>query len=83
MTQREPSAAAALYPHLPQGAAESVRRRSELSVADAMWPSLSQAAKTKQAAQVRQDAEMKERSKRTAENLQAVIDSLRREKGRR
>jgi hypothetical protein len=48
-----------------------------------MWPSLSQAAKTKQAAQVRQDAEMKERSKRTAENLQAVIDSLRREKGRR
>jgi len=49
-------------------------------LASAMYPSLSRDAKAKEAAQAQQDAEMKERSRRTAENLQAVLDSLRRER---
>ena len=41
MAQREPSAAEALFPHLPRGTPDVVQRpeRNE-SVAAAMWPSL-------------------------------------------
>ena len=41
MAEREPSAAQALFPHLPRGTPEPVERpeRNE-SVAAAMWPSL-------------------------------------------
>jgi len=40
-----PSAAQALYPHLPTAAREPVQRSKPNSVGDAMWPSLSREAK--------------------------------------
>jgi hypothetical protein len=45
-----------------------------------MYPHLSQAAKAREAADAKWRAEMKERSRRTAENLQSVLDSLRKER---
>jgi len=44
MAQREPSAAQALYGHLPSAAREPVKQR-ERSLADSMWPGLSREAK--------------------------------------
>jgi hypothetical protein len=46
-----------------------------------MFPSLSREVKAQQAAQARAREEQKIRSARTAANLQAVIDALRKEKG--
>jgi hypothetical protein len=77
-----PSAAQALYGHLKSGAREPVQRRGEPSIGDAMWPSLSQQARQQQAREARAQAELKARSKRTAENLQSVLDAIRREKER-
>jgi hypothetical protein len=57
-------------------------QRPRPSLADAMWPSWSRAAKEREAQEAKARAEMKERSRRTAENLQSVLDSLRRERGR-
>jgi hypothetical protein len=51
-------------------------------LASALWPHLSQAAKAEQARQAQAQAELKARIKRTADNLQEVLDSLRNEKGR-
>jgi hypothetical protein len=47
-----------------------------------MYPALSREARQQATEKQRAQAEQKARSKRTAENLQEVIDSLRREKGR-
>jgi len=38
MTQREPSAAQALFPNLKSGTPPVVERRSEPSIADALYP---------------------------------------------
>ena len=51
-------------------------------LASAMWPHLSRAAKAEGQRQIQWQAELKERSKRTADNLQSVLDSLRTERGR-
>ena len=48
MAQREPSAAEALFPHLPRGTPDVVQQRTP-NVADAMWPSLSRSAKAAEA----------------------------------
>jgi hypothetical protein len=56
-------------------------RRPDL--ASALWPHLSRAAKAQEAAQARAQAEQKARIKRTAGNLQEVLDSLQREKAKR
>jgi hypothetical protein len=45
-----PSAAQALYPHLPSGERPEVEQRQQ-SLGDAMWPQLSRAAKAKDADQ--------------------------------
>jgi hypothetical protein len=47
-----------------------------------MWPHLSREAKAKAAQQAKARAELKARNKRLADNLQATIDAVRREKGR-
>ena len=58
------------------------QRDTKPDLASALYPHLSQAAKAQQAVQARADAERKARLKRTADNLQSVIDSLRKERGR-
>jgi len=49
-------------------------------LASAMWPHLSRAAKAEGQRQIQWQAELKERSKRTADHLQEVLDSLRKER---
>ena len=51
-------------------------------LASALYPHLSRDAKAKAAQEVKVREELKARSKRTVENLQATIDAVRREKGR-
>jgi hypothetical protein len=51
-------------------------------LASAMYPALSQKRKVEEARRVQAEAEQKARSRRTADNLQAVLESLRRERGR-
>jgi hypothetical protein len=75
------TAAGQIWPHLPHDD-ERVAKQSKRTVADAMWPSLSRAAREQQTWEARAQAEQKERSRRTAENLQSVLDSLRAERGR-
>ena len=53
------------------------QRDTKPDLASALYPHLSQAAKAQQAVQARADAERKARLKRTADNLQEVLDSLR------
>ena len=50
------SAAQALYPHLRSGTPNEVEHRRAPNVADAMWPSLSRAAKAREADQALWDA---------------------------
>jgi hypothetical protein len=57
-------------------------RDQKPDIASAMWPHLSRAAKAEGQRQIQWQAELKERSKRTADNLQEVLDAVRREKGR-
>jgi hypothetical protein len=58
------------------------RDQKQPDLASAMYPALSREAKAREAWQARAQAEQKERNKRLAENLQATIDAVRREKGR-
>jgi Skp family chaperone for outer membrane proteins len=58
------------------------RQRQQSDLASVMWPALSREAKAQEARQARVQAEQKARNKRTAENLQQVIDSLQRERER-
>ena len=58
------------------------RDQKQSDLAGAMWPHLSRAAKAEGQRQIQWQAELKERSKRTADNLQATIDAVRKEKGR-
>jgi len=58
------------------------RNQKQPDLASAMYPALSREAKAREAQQVRAQAEQKARSKRTADNLQEVLDSLRKERGR-
>jgi hypothetical protein len=51
-------------------------------LASAMYPALSREAKAKEAAQAKAQAELRERLKRTSDNLQATIDAVRSDKGR-
>jgi hypothetical protein len=63
MAQREPSAAQALYKHLPSAVPEpSTQRRNSLG--DALWPSLSREAKQRQSDQALWDA-IRERQRQT------------------
>ena len=55
MAQREPTAAQSLYPNLPSGARPERQQRTP-NIADAMWPSLSRAAKAREADQALWDA---------------------------
>jgi hypothetical protein len=48
MAQREPSAAQALYGHLPSAAREPVKQRQP-TLGDALWPQLSREAKQREA----------------------------------
>jgi hypothetical protein len=74
-----PSAAQSLYPHLAHDGGQ-VAKQSKRTLADSMWPHLSQTAKAEAARQARWQAEQKARSARTAENLQTILDQLRAEK---
>jgi hypothetical protein len=56
------------------------QRDTKPDLASALWPHLSQAARAEQARQAQADAELKARLKRTANNLQEVLDSLRKER---
>jgi hypothetical protein len=47
-----------------------------------MWPHLSREAKAKAAQEAKAQAELRERNRRLADNLQATIDAVRSEKGR-
>ena len=58
------------------------QRDTKPDLASALYPHLSQAAKVEQARQAQAQAEQKARLKRTADNLQEVLDSLRKERGR-
>ena len=51
-------------------------------LASAMYPALSQQARQREASEAKAREEQKVRSKRLADNLQATIDAVRREKGR-
>ena len=55
-------------------------QRTRPDLASAMYPSLSREARQQAAEKQRAQAELKARLKRTASNLQEVLDSLRREK---
>ena len=55
-------------------------RDQKPDIASAMWPHLSRAAKAEGQRQIQWQAELKERSKRTADHLQEVLDSLRKER---
>jgi hypothetical protein len=55
MAQPKPTAAQALYSHLPSAAREPVKQ-AEPRLADALFPSLSRAAKQRDAEQERWDA---------------------------
>ena len=84
MPQREPpSAAQSLYPNLPTSARPEVKQRQP-NIADAMWPSLSRAAKAKEAsqswAQEWARREQKESNARTVERLRQINERL--ERGR-
>jgi len=71
-----PSAAAQIWPHLPHDD-ERVAKPSKHTAADAMWPALSRETKANEEREARAEAERKARLKRTAENLQEVLDSFR------
>jgi hypothetical protein len=54
------------------------RKHSDL--ASVMYPALSREAKAEEQRQARMQSEQRARSKRTVENLQSVLDALRRER---
>jgi hypothetical protein len=58
------------------------QRDTKPDLASAMYPSLSRDAKAQEAKNERWQAEQKARNKRLADNLQATIDAVRRERGR-
>jgi len=82
---KPPSAAQALYGHLPSASREPVQQRTP-NIADAMWPSLSREAKAQEAHRQRWD----EWCKRQRDNLlqglrelnQKIDARLARERGR-
>jgi hypothetical protein len=73
MTQREPSAAAALYPHLPTSERPERTQRTP-NISDAMWPKLSREAKAQEADQRRWD----ELCKRNRDHLLRGLKELNR-----
>jgi hypothetical protein len=78
VAMREPTAAQALYGHLPSAARREVeQRRPPNSVGDAMWPQLSRETKQREAAEQKQQAEQRERSRRMAADLRAMREALR------
>jgi len=83
MAQREPTAAQALFGHLPSAVPEPVKQRQP-NIADAMFPSLSREAKRKEAAQAweREWARKEQRASnaRTVEHLRQINERLARER---
>ena len=79
MGEREPSAAQALYGHLPSAERPLVKQR-EQSLASSMYPVISQEAKAREAQQAKAREELKAHNRRMAEHLQATIDAIRAEK---
>jgi hypothetical protein len=59
------------------------QREQRPDLASAMYPHLSRAARAEAARQAQADAELKARLRRTANNLQEVLDSLRKEREQR
>ena len=60
----------------------ATQREPKPDLASAMWPHLSREAKAKAAQEAKAQAELRERLKRTSDNLQATIDAVRSDKGR-
>jgi len=60
----------------------ATQREPKPDLASAMWPHLSREAKAKAAQEAKAQAELRERNRRLADNLQATIDAVRSEKGR-
>jgi hypothetical protein len=56
-------------------------QRKHGDLASVMYPNLSREAKAKEAQQAKAQAELKARNRRLADNLQATIDAVRRDKG--
>jgi hypothetical protein len=57
------------------------RDQKQPDLASAMWPGLSREVRQREAEQAKAREEQKARIKRTAANLQAAIDAVRRERG--
>ena len=75
------NAAGQIWPHLLHDDGR-VAKPSTRTAADALWPSLSREAKAEAARQARWQEERKARNKRMVENLDEIIDAVRREKAR-
>ena len=60
----------------------ATQREPKPDLASAMWPHLSREATAKAAQEATAQAELRERNRRLADNLQATIDAVRSEKGR-
>ena len=71
-----PNAAGQIWPHLPQGTPEPVERRQP-SLADSMWPQLSQSARAREAQERRWANELAERNKKLAADLRELRMRLR------
>ena len=57
------------------------QREQKPDLASAMWPHFSREAKAKEAQQAKAQAEQKARLRRTIENLDEIIDAVRKERG--
>ena len=77
MAQREPSAAQALYGHLPSASREPAQQRRQPTVADAMWPSLSRSAKAAEAEQKRWDEWREQRRQSLLRGLRELNAKMR------
>jgi hypothetical protein len=58
------------------------QRDQKPDLASVMYPALSQQARQQRAQEARAQAERRERNKRLADNLQATLDAVRRDKRR-
>ena len=76
-----PSAASQIWPHLPTGTPEPVQQRTP-TVADAMFPNLSRAAKAQEAQQQRWDAMRKQQRDNHLRGLRQANANLDKSEGR-
>jgi hypothetical protein len=80
MTERT-TAAGQIWRNLPSAGPQPPQRKHS-DLASALYPHLSQAAKAEEVRQARAQAEQQDRSRRTAENLDVILQQLRKERGR-